>query len=136
MRCRLRCPGQAAPPSAEDEEARQAGCDARPAFHRDPAFPVDGASLLSVGRHLVPPGVEAGRVDGFSVRLFRVSCLAEARQREGRLRCSPRDILRANQATCFGAGLRSKPLRKCRAETDNTETQRREDDELCHVEFL
>jgi hypothetical protein len=49
VRCRLRCPGQAAPPSAEDEEARQAGCDARPAFHRDPAFPVDGASLLSVG---------------------------------------------------------------------------------------
>ena len=27
MRCRLRCPGQVAPPSAEDEEARGAGCD-------------------------------------------------------------------------------------------------------------
>jgi hypothetical protein len=61
VRCRLRCPGQADPPSAEDEEVRRAGCDARPAFHRDPAFPVDGASLLSVGviwcrRALKPAG--------------------------------------------------------------------------------
>lgn len=45
-------------------------------------------------------------------------------------------ILWPNDATCFGAGLGSKPLRKCRAETNNTETKRREDDQLCHGEPL
>ena len=47
---------------------------------------------------------------------------------------APLFFLGANQATSFGAGLGSNPLRKSSTETDNTETQRREDDELCHGE--
>ena len=45
----------------------------------------------------------------------------------------PRAVLRSDHATCFSARLRTEPLRKSRAETDNSKTeQRHDDDKLCH----
>jgi len=50
----------------------------------------------------------------------------------GRMRFAGSAFLRPNHATCFGAGLRAKPLRNCRAKASNTEKERRKDNAFYH----